>query len=62
MASFHYYFACSRNTVLMRAIDLRTSLIRAVFSNCPVANWNLRLNNSSFNCFLDLAFRQWLIL
>src|SRR5690625_1058351 len=32
-------------------MDFLTSRIRAVFSNCPVASWKRKLNNSSFNDF-----------
>src|SRR5690554_903125 len=39
----------SRRMVLTLAISFLTSRIRIGLSNCPVANWNRRLNNSLFN-------------
>src|SRR5690554_1198147 len=43
----------SRRMVLTLAISFLTSRIRIGLSNCPVANWNRRLNNSLFNSVRD---------
>ena len=43
--------------VLIWAIDFLTSLILIGFSNCPVANWNLKLNNSALRSF-NLTFKS----